>query len=271
MAASGVPSATTIRPSTSRSVGRRQPFGHRIRQRPVAGAAAQRGGRLQGIGVGADVELPRTQPVEDRGDERFPGVGLGFGLLEQLVAAGRLERAKGLAPKLFGFVAQVEDHDAANRARDSSMRCTSMLPDATVDACEYRQWSSTSARKYRVAASSLGTAGHDLHQYFGAVLVEFGNGDPVRGRVAGLYPSAALQRDHPIGEQPRAAAMREHSRPPPAQFGGQIVPAGRRAPTALRPAGVHIGHIVRCRPARTTSRPARSTSPRRPGRARRLR
>ena len=46
------------------------------------------------------------------------------------------ERAKGFAPILFGFVAKVEDHDTANKARDSSMRCTSMLPDATVEACE---------------------------------------------------------------------------------------------------------------------------------------
>ncbi len=136
MIASGEPSATTIRPSTSRSVGRASRSATGYGSRPVARAATQRGGRLQGIGVGAGVELPRTQPVQDRGDERFPGVGLGFGLLEQLVAAGGLERAKGLAPELFGFVAQVEDHEAANRALDSSMRCTSMLPDATVDACE---------------------------------------------------------------------------------------------------------------------------------------
>ena len=70
-------------------VGRpRQPLRHRVRQRPVARAAAQRGSGLQGIGIDAGVELPRAESVEDRGDERLPGVGLGLGLLQQLVAAG---------------------------------------------------------------------------------------------------------------------------------------------------------------------------------------
>ena len=78
----------------------------------------------------------RPLNVQDRRYERFPGVALGLGLLEQLVAAGVLERPKSLASILFGFAAQVQNHDAANRARDSSIRCTSMLPDATVDACE---------------------------------------------------------------------------------------------------------------------------------------
>ena len=40
-----------------------QSFGHRIGHRPVAGAAAQRRGGFQPVGVGARVELPRAEFV----------------------------------------------------------------------------------------------------------------------------------------------------------------------------------------------------------------
>ena len=46
---------------------------------------------------------------------------------------------------------------AASRARDSRIRCISMLPDDTVEACEYRQWSSTSRTEARPASSSRGS------------------------------------------------------------------------------------------------------------------
>jgi hypothetical protein len=56
--------------------------------------------------------------------------------LHEKIAAGGLECAKGLAAIFVRFVAEVDDHRAANRARDNRMRCISMLPDETVDACE---------------------------------------------------------------------------------------------------------------------------------------
>jgi hypothetical protein len=42
-----------------------------------------------------------------------------------------------LSAIFFGVVAEVKYHFApASNARDSRMRCISMLPDDTVDACE---------------------------------------------------------------------------------------------------------------------------------------
>ena len=79
-----------------------QALGDRIRQRPVAGAAAQRRGGFQPVGVGAGVELPGAELVQHRAHERVADVGLGFGLLDQLVAAGGLEGPKRLPPVLFG-------------------------------------------------------------------------------------------------------------------------------------------------------------------------
>ena len=105
------------------------------------------------------------------------------------------------------------------------MRCISMLPDETVEACEYRQWSSASPRNQRPPRIVGRHLGRDLHQHFGAVLVQFRDGDPVRGGVTGLDAAAALQRHHPIREQAGPAAVGEHAHPPAPQLRGQVVPA----------------------------------------------
>ena len=136
-----------------------QPLGHRVRQRPVARAAAQGRGGLEPVGVGAGVELPRAELGQRWARQRLAEVRFGFGLLHQLVATGGLERPERLPAIFFGVVAEIEDHlAAANRARDSRMRCISMLPDDTVEACEYRQWSSTSPRNHFARGSSCDTS-----------------------------------------------------------------------------------------------------------------
>ena len=117
-----------------------EPLGHRVRQGPIPRAAAQGRGGLELVGIGARVELPRAELAQHRVRQRLPQVRFGLGLLHQLVATGGFERPKRLAAILFGLVAEVENHlahlAAANRARDSRMRCISMLPDDTVAACE---------------------------------------------------------------------------------------------------------------------------------------
>jgi hypothetical protein len=110
-------------------------LGHRVRQCPVPRAAAQGGGGLEPIGVGPGVELPCAELVQHRTGQRLPQVRFGFGLLHQLVATGGLEGPKGLPAILFGVVAEIQNHFApASSARDSRMRCISMLPDDTVEA-----------------------------------------------------------------------------------------------------------------------------------------
>ena len=162
---------------------------------------------------------------------------------------------------LFGIVAEIQDHFApANRARDSRMRCISMLPDDTVEACEYRQWSSTSPRNHFAPRVVVRHLGSDVHQHFRAVLVEFGDRDPVRGRVAGLDPSAALQLDDAVRQQSRPAAVRQHAHPPCPQLRGQVVPAvaehrrrGGQQPLAAGVAGdadpLEGHHVLHDRPA----------------------
>ena len=60
-------------------------------------------------------------------------------LLHKLVTAGRFPRRASLPPVLGGFLAELDVHAVASSARDSRIRCISMLPEATVDAWEYRQ------------------------------------------------------------------------------------------------------------------------------------
>ncbi len=271
-----------------RTAGCPRPRSGRRRRGRRAGPAARRPGRAapssRRCGTAPRRLRGRRRRRAGRGPtrraRRAPGptsdsriVGFGLGLLHQLVAAGRLERPQRLAAVLVGVVAEVEDHRlaAASSARDSRMRCISMLPEDTVEACEYFQWSSTSPRNQCRARIVVAHLGGDVHQHLGAVLVELGHRDPVGRRVAGLDLPAALQRDHPVGQQTGAAAVRQHPDPAAAQFGGQLVPAVAQHRRAPRPAAVHTGRSGRCRPARRTSRPARSTSPRRRCRARRPR
>src|SRR3982074_1349914 len=102
--------------------------------------------------------MPGAQPGHDWPGQRLAEVRFDLSLLHQLVAACGLERPKRLSAILFGVVAEIENHFAASRARDSRMRCMSMLPDDTADACEYRQWSSTSPRNHLAFGSLCDTS-----------------------------------------------------------------------------------------------------------------
>src|SRR5262249_15952039 len=88
--------------------------------------------------------------AEDRRDDGLAATGLLLGQLHQPVPSGRLQRPERLPAVLGRLPAQVDVHDALagprsiDRAR--RIRCTSMLPEPTVDASEQRQWHPTSAR-----------------------------------------------------------------------------------------------------------------------------
>lgn len=103
-----------------------------MRDGVAAGAAAQRGRSLQLVGAGRGIEVPGAQLGQDGVDQVLALLGIALTALDQLVAARRLEGARGLAPVLLGLVAQVGDHDAARRTRDKRMRCISMLPEEMV-------------------------------------------------------------------------------------------------------------------------------------------
>ena len=91
------------------------------------------------IGVAPGFQLPGPELGEDGADERLACRRVGLGPLHEFVAAGGLEGPKGLPPILLRVVAEIGDHRAARSDRDSRMRCISMLPEDTVEACEYRQ------------------------------------------------------------------------------------------------------------------------------------
>ena len=123
------------------------------------------------------------------------------------------------------------------------MRCISMLPDDTVDACEYRQWSSTSPRNHcraRIvcattsAAMSISTSALSWSSLVTAM--RYAAASP------GCDPPAALQRHNAIRQQPGAAAVRRACGSSGPQLGGQVVPAvaehGRRGGQQPFAAGV---------------------------------
>ena len=74
-----------------------------------------------------------------RRDEALAAQRVGLGALHELIAAGGLDRARRDAPEFEGFVAELGVHDASRSARANRIRCISMLPDANVEACEWRQ------------------------------------------------------------------------------------------------------------------------------------
>src|SRR3546814_6593781 len=86
---------------------------------------------LERVDIGPGAQVPRAQLFEHGADDLAAPVGLRLRPLHQLVAAGRLEGTQGLAAVLDRLVAALDLHDAANIARESRNRCTSMPPDKT--------------------------------------------------------------------------------------------------------------------------------------------
>ncbi len=64
--------------------------------------------------------------------QRFASARIGLGTLHELVATRRTERIAHDAAELGCILPQLDPHDAASSARDSRIRCTSVVPDATV-------------------------------------------------------------------------------------------------------------------------------------------
>ncbi len=238
-----------------------QPLGDRVRQGPVAGAAAQRRGGLESVGVGAGIELPCAELGKHWTRQRLADVGFGLGLLHQLVAACGLERPKRLSAILFGVLAEIENHLAASRARDSRMRCISMLPDDTVEACEYRQWSSTSPRNHFARGSSCDTSAamsistSALSWSSLVTAIRYAAASP------GWMRPLLCRSTHAIRHQAGAAAVRQHANPPSPQLRGQVVPAvaehgrcGGKQPFAAGVPGdadpLERHHVLHDRPAR---------------------
>ena len=171
----------TVGLETDRS---RQPFGHRVRQGPVSRAAAQRGRRLEPVGVGPRIQVERTQTVEHRFDQRGTILRLRLCLLNSSSPPAALESPERLAA-LFGVIAQIEDHLAPPRASgttgSAASRCcrrtpsTPGVPPVVLDLTE-------EPGGPRVVVGHLG---RDIGQHLGAVLVQFRHGDPVGGGIAG--------------------------------------------------------------------------------------
>ena len=114
-----------------------QAFGQRVRHGPASGGAAQRRGGLDAVGIRTGVEFPGAEAGEHGSHQGFPCTGRFFGLQNELVTAGGVEGLPGLPTVFQCVIAEFEDHDRpANIARDNRIRCISMLPDDTVDACE---------------------------------------------------------------------------------------------------------------------------------------
>src|SRR5690606_24802381 len=121
---------------------------------PVSDAAAQRCGGLEFVGVPARLEIPCAQICEDPVGHVVPVVRIALDASGELVATRSFQRPVGGATELGGLVGQVDVHDAARSARANRILCISMLPDATVAAWEYRQWSSTARRNHSARAVS---------------------------------------------------------------------------------------------------------------------
>ena len=248
--------ATTISPSTSRSVGAGQPFGDRVGQRPVAGAAAQRRGGLEPVGVGAGIEFPRAELGEDGSGQRLPEVGFGLGLLHQLVAAGGLERPKSLAAILFGVVARSRiisliwrppaGRGTAGCAASRCCRRTRWRPASTSSGPRPRRGTMPRAASSCDTSAAMSISTSALSWSSLVTAIRYAAASP------GWMRPLLCSRHHAVRQQPGPAAVRQHADPPAAQLGGQVVPAVAEHGRAPRRAGARTGRTGRCRPARTT-------------------
>ena len=111
----------------------RQPLCNRIGDGPPARLAAQGGRRLGLVVAGAGVDVPGPELAQHGPDQGLALHRLGLGPLRQLVAARLFQGPASDAAELECLLAELGPHDES-RARASRMRCTSMLPDATVEA-----------------------------------------------------------------------------------------------------------------------------------------
>ena len=125
---------TTTRPSASTSRGRpsRSATGYATAQYPALRHSAAAASASSAPDRGSRSHAPSS--AEDRCDELVAPLRLGLGQLGQPVTTRGLEHLPGRQPVLGRLFTQFGDH-ADRRARARSMRWTSMLPDATVEAC----------------------------------------------------------------------------------------------------------------------------------------
>lgn len=117
----------------------------RIGQHHTAGLATQCRGRLSRLEVGAGIEIVETELVEHRRDLTPAQRRIGLGPTGEVDTARRREGARRDLAELLGIVTQMWVHlpdppvTEPIRARETMIRWTSTVPDATVAACAYRQ------------------------------------------------------------------------------------------------------------------------------------
>jgi hypothetical protein len=109
---------------------------HRVGEGHAAGGLAQGGGGRQRVGVGPGVEVADAQRVEGAGDVGRADRRVLLGAPRRVHTAEGGERLGGRRPVLDGLLGQDGVHEPPpSRAFDTIMRCTSIVPDATVAAC----------------------------------------------------------------------------------------------------------------------------------------
>jgi hypothetical protein len=106
-----------------------------VGQGDAAGGRAERGRRGEVLAAGAGVDVGDAQAVERGGDLAGAHVGRLLGATGDVGAAQRGEGLGGRVAELDGGVGQDGVHRVPpSSALDTIIRCTSMVPDATVAA-----------------------------------------------------------------------------------------------------------------------------------------
>src|SRR5262249_26853492 len=114
---------------------RQQLFNEWIGQSGRAGGLAEHRGGQQVVGRRSDVELERTEFTQG-GTRRVPNSVVGLGAQRRRWPAKPDEPLGGDGGEVANVLWQIGFHRCSpNTSRATSMRCTSMVPDATVAAC----------------------------------------------------------------------------------------------------------------------------------------
>ena len=246
-------------------------FRQRTRQCPVTRAAAGARRGLPRVGVGACFEFPCAEFGQHRRHQRLAARGSASARCSNRSPPAASNARSAWRP----YSAASSDNSriivwclptGRGTAGCAASRCCPRPPSPTASSASGLR----PRRGSRRSAHPHGDRCDDLHEHLGTVLVQLGHRDAISRGVCGLNAAAALQRDHPIGQQPGATAVHQHPGPAAAQFLGELFPPIPRASGASF--NSRSQRAYRAIPTRSkTARPERSTSRRRAGPARRRR